>query len=814
MKELRAQGGLRLASLVLALASLLLLGWAAWQLGRAAYIGATWSWHTGIVDAVDPEGPAAGHLQPGDRIRTIDELPVWAARQAILKQAGESLKFVVDGAGLSHSAAVRLAGQPPGVLLRTIEPLLIALAFWVLSVVVLVFAPPGTQKWPAWLFGQAMSATLAAGAMSWQGPWWTTRLFGVLLWWFGPVAILFHLHFPAHASRRPVRRIVLGLIGVALLGSLPEIVGDPVALRLQAPALFTARLLWLAGCLLGVVLVLVQTYRHTPSPATRRRVGLVVIGGAGAFLPFLTLSLLPDALLGRPLLPYAASFLFLLLLPLSYGYAIFRYHLMPVDRYISRAAAGMLVIASLGGGYLAAYAVSLRVLPAPIRQHPIMILLFALLIGMTAGAAHRRLQIVVNRLLYGGWHDYHSAVQYLSQTLEPETDDLEFGQNLCEGVQAAMELTWACLLLADEAGTLHRAGLVGEVNPQYRGVPVRLGAESPIAGYFRHEQRPIDGAVLRERLDDAALSPPERYLLECEHGRLWMPLSAGEGLLGLLILGPKCGSDRLDPTDRDILQVVARQASIALQNIQMSAELRQRAADSVRLHRQLLRVREAERARVARELHDEVIQELVRLKHQLEEVRTSADGDEDDRPAQLEDRVQQIVSDVRQLCSDLRPPTLDTLGLVGAVRSHLRMVKQTAAFQVRLVVEGDEAQALPGDVALCLFRVVQEALHNIQKHAAAGRVEVRLGLEPQEVRLMVADDGRGFEVPRRLQRLLDHQHFGLAGLHERLESVHGTLAITSEPGEGTRVQAWVPLVPPIEASHAKEGRHGDSTITG
>jgi signal transduction histidine kinase len=108
-------------------------------------------------------------------------------------------------------------------------------------------------------------------------------------------------------------------------------------------------------------------------------------------------------------------------------------------------------------------------------------------------------------------------------------------------------------------------------------------------------------------------------------------------------------------------------------------------------------------------------------------------------------------------------------------------------------VEGDEEQELPEDVALCLYRVLQEALFNIHKHAAAKQVEVYLRLTPEEVRLSVEDDGRGFLVRRRLSRAADTGHIGLLGLRERLKVVHGTLRINSFPGLGTRLEARVPL---------------------
>lgn len=148
---------------------------------------------------------------------------------------------------------------------------------------------------------------------------------------------------------------------------------------------------------------------------------------------------------------------------------------------------------------------------------------------------------------------------------------------------------------------------------------------------------------------------------------------------------------------------------------------------------------------------------------------------------------------MRRICSDLRPPVLDSLGLVPAVRSRLRELESRVSLQVRLQVEGDEEQDLPEEVALCLYRVLQEAVLNVQKHAAARRVVVAVRLRPEAVTLSVEDDGRGFVLPPRLGLLTNEGHFGLLGLQERLELVQGTLRVTSAPGQGTRLEAHVPL---------------------
>ena len=239
--------------------------------------------------------------------------------------------------------------------------------------------------------------------------------------------------------------------------------------------------------------------------------------------------------------------------------------------------------------------------------------------------------------------------------------------------------------------------------------------------------------------------------------------------------------------------MVIRQASVALKNTYLVAELQQRILECERLHRQVLYASEEERKRIARELHDQIIQELIGLNYQLSELRVELALGLDSRLARLQEEVRHLLSDVRGICADLRPPVLDSLGLVSAVRSRIHEVESQKALRIRLVVEGNEEQDLTEEIALCVYRVLQESLLNVQKHAAAQRVDVTLQISSAEVALLVVDDGNGFNMPQRLGLLTSDGHFGLVGLRERLDLVRGTLEIISAPGKGTRLEAHVPL---------------------
>jgi two-component system sensor histidine kinase UhpB len=213
-----------------------------------------------------------------------------------------------------------------------------------------------------------------------------------------------------------------------------------------------------------------------------------------------------------------------------------------------------------------------------------------------------------------------------------------------------------------------------------------------------------------------------------------------------------------------------------------------------KMSEQVLVAQEDERKRIARELHDETAQALttllIRLKI-LERARTAPEmrGQIDE----LRELTAETLEAVRKLAVELRPATLDDLGLVAALESYTEAYASRMPLRVTFDARGfdDLEQRLPPQVELVLYRVVQEALTNTAKHAAADVVEVELRRGLGEVLARVADDGVGFDVEEMMR--LRERGLGLFGMQERLALVNGQLVIDSQPGGGTRVEARVPV---------------------
>ena len=204
----------------------------------------------------------------------------------------------------------------------------------------------------------------------------------------------------------------------------------------------------------------------------------------------------------------------------------------------------------------------------------------------------------------------------------------------------------------------------------------------------------------------------------------------------------------------------------------------------------VLTAQEEERTRIARELHDDTAQALTSVLVRLRLLERSA---EDKRLrsglAELRDLTVETLDGVRRLAIDLRPPMLDDLGLEAAIQSHVQDFSRQRQINVNFTSSG--LGRLPPNVELVLYRIVQEALSNVAKHAGASRVETRLSRKGRTLRLLVEDDGCGFDVEA--AKGSRQSGLGLFGMEERLALIGGTLRVESSPGKGTRLSAEVPL---------------------
>jgi two-component system, NarL family, sensor histidine kinase DegS len=231
--------------------------------------------------------------------------------------------------------------------------------------------------------------------------------------------------------------------------------------------------------------------------------------------------------------------------------------------------------------------------------------------------------------------------------------------------------------------------------------------------------------------------------------------------------------------------------------IETLEDITERKAAEDNLHyylREITRAQEAERKRIARELHDDTAQVLGSLSRQLDNFIRGKPGLSPKEILTLKDLQVQLndgVQRVHRFSQTLRLSVLDDLGLVPALRSLARGLEDADGMAVELRVEGTERRFSP-EVESMLFRIVQEALNNARKHARASRAEVVVKFGQGQLGLTISDNGGGFQLPGRLDDFTRLGKLGLAGMQERAQLLCGTFDIRSVPGKGTTVSVEVP----------------------
>jgi len=209
---------------------------------------------------------------------------------------------------------------------------------------------------------------------------------------------------------------------------------------------------------------------------------------------------------------------------------------------------------------------------------------------------------------------------------------------------------------------------------------------------------------------------------------------------------------------------------------------------------QITRAQEEERKRIARELHDDTAQVMLSLSRQIDNFIRN---EHKINPLHLtflkglQEQVNQGVQAVHRYSQDLRPSLIDDLGLIPALRSYVKRVREYDNMIVTLEVNGEERR-LTSEVEMLLYRVIQEALNNVRKHAGATATRLNIYFEDKQVRVNISDNGKGFDLKKTMDNLAQTGKLGLIGMQERARLLQGTLDFDSAPGKGTRIIITLP----------------------
>jgi signal transduction histidine kinase len=294
-----------------------------------------------------------------------------------------------------------------------------------------------------------------------------------------------------------------------------------------------------------------------------------------------------------------------------------------------------------------------------------------------------------------------------------------------------------------------------------------------------------EDAILQDVGPDAVLDA----VFQDKAKALWgAPLKVREQVTGVLTIGFPQPYNWL-PAERELLRAIAERSALAIERAQSSEAVREREIRIAELSGHLLRVQEEERTRISRELHDETGQALMVIRLYLGMLESSFSGKT--ARGKIHETlavVDRTIEGIRRIIARLSPLVLQELGLVAAIRKEAKDLTKTTGIRVRVLI-ADGVGRLAPETETAIYRVVQEALHNVAKHAQARTATVQMSRENGAMHVLIEDDGQGMA-----KTVFTGRSFGLAGMRERVGSLGGVVRVKSVKGKGTRVEVDVPAV--------------------
>jgi signal transduction histidine kinase len=349
------------------------------------------------------------------------------------------------------------------------------------------------------------------------------------------------------------------------------------------------------------------------------------------------------------------------------------------------------------------------------------------------------------------------------------------------------EASLGIILLRDaESGTLKVACSVGMGVNLPQDFKIEMG--SGFSGKIAVSGEP--GMILDINAETGSLRP----MVRLQAKSLWgVPLKAEGQTIGVMIIGFPKPYEWL-PTERELMRAIGDRTALAIERARMTDALREREQRIAELSGHLLRVQEEERKRISRELHDETGQALMVIRLYLGMMESGITArNVRGKIRETVEVVDRTIEGIRRIIGKLSPLVLQELGLVAAIRKEAKDFARNTGVKARVLISEDVGRLAPG-TEQAIYRVVQEALHNVAKHAQAKNVTVHLMREDRQVQMIVEDDGIGIQAKANSR----DQSFGLAGIKERIAMLGGVSRVISARGKGTRIEINVPASEPVQ----------------
>ena len=483
--------------------------------------------------------------------------------------------------------------------------------------------------------------------------------------------------------------------------------------------------------------------------------------------------------------------------------AIFKYNLLDIRIIARKSLAYLLVSVFIAIPYIAIL-YSLHYIFEPQLEpwwiHPIIILLLAIVLRPLYSWA----QNFVDRLFYRDRYNYLKALEQFSREAQSVANLKELSSTLTQLVSGALHTSSVCLLLPSGNDN----GFVIASSTGLGSLPsgVVLKNSSLLIKWLKLQQHILSSEEFNIVPQLQSLSLRERINLEQIGAKLFIPISAApDQLSGILVLGQKLSQQTYSSEERQLLTALSGQMAIALENARLYATSQKEVAERKRTeeelrqsHEQLRNLsahiesaREIERTSIAREVHDELGQALTALKMDLSWLNKRLPKEQEaliKKTGEMSRLIDTTIQTVKRISTELRPGVLDDLGLMAAIEWQVQEFQERTRIKCELTADGKDIN-LDRDLATGVFRILQEALTNVARHANATRVEVSLMERDGQLVLQVRDNGKGITA----KQISHPKSFGLIGMRERVRSWNGSVKIEGISGKGTIVTVSIPL---------------------
>ena len=553
------------------------------------------------------------------------------------------------------------------------------------------------------------------------------------------------------------------------------------------------------GYLFAAGYTLFNHYRSQVDVSNKKRTMYLVIGVV-AFAIF-GLTKVHPSLTQYPL-EYMGGVLNVLLIT----YAILKYQLLDIKVVVRKGLVYSGLTVSLSTIYLLAiYTIQLFFQEKLGSTNLALIVATALIIALLFSPLRDVFQKCIDKVFYHDTYNYRQMLLDFSNKVNNVLDLNELQQTILHPIVESMHVKRAALLFPEVGTGDYNVRFVNQSNNEETFSKLRFLNDNPIITWLSDKED-----VLRRNLIDIipqfkGMWEVERTTLDALGVELLCPIKSHGKLVGVLALGEKQLGTSYSDEEADLLKTMSNEAAAAIENARMLDNLKIQQLQVEQLLGQVVLAQEEERNRISIELHDSVAQWLVAVSYGIQSFRHGLPGKEVEKAhselSDMEGTITKSLKELRRVVVGLRPPALDELGLTKAIRQSLDDLAVDG-------IAGDYKQAgkpfnLPSSIEIAVYRVVQESLINIRKHAGATKVALSIEFNHDELSLEINDNGQGFDLVETLGSAISVGHLGLLGMKQRAEMLGGNMNIKTGEGNGTTVSFHFPV-----NSRKEEGSNG------